>query len=359
MKIWFAANISKKSHGGVARSMRELARYLQNHGHDVTIVYRSPYINANYLLFALQVGVRLLIRSACAPDYVIARSTDGLACAVICRIFKLKTRIVLHNHGWEEHVYEYEKRLPNSIVTNPTTWKAKLVRFNLLRSTLKISDICMSGTIDEIRWLRLKYPQYKKKYACVPNGVSTQASAYWHRQPEKPLSFLCIGPPTWKKNIAYAIALFSAIYNRNPQARIYLIGTGVEDIHVLFSLAGLPHNSLIHVSRENPDTMSKWYTTCPNLLACSRYEGGHSFAILEALSYAMMVFASPIPSNKEIINNGHNGYLLSCTNAHTDAQMILTALADSSCADKIRHHAYQSSIRHAWPRQAKRLEKIL
>jgi hypothetical protein len=67
-----------------------------------------------------------------------ARSFDGVLCALACRVLYLSTRMILHNHGWEEYVYDVERRLPANLGAVPrTTWKAKLVRFPLLRLMLR------------------------------------------------------------------------------------------------------------------------------------------------------------------------------------------------------------------------------
>jgi len=115
MKVWFAADLPEGSFGGVARSMHELAAGLRHRGHDAAIITRETTGSKNYLTFALKLGIRFLLCGKGRPDWIIARSTDGVFCALIIRLLRLKTGMILHNHGWEEKVYEFEKKLPRDL----------------------------------------------------------------------------------------------------------------------------------------------------------------------------------------------------------------------------------------------------
>jgi glycosyltransferase involved in cell wall biosynthesis len=104
--------------------------------------------------------------------------------------------------------------------------------------------------------------------------------------------------------------------------------------------------------------MERWYTTCPYLLVSSRYEGGHSLALLEALSYGCLAFVSPIVSNTEIIRDTVNGFLISGTFCASDAEKILQNLAiDKQRA--VRLHAAETAAQNEWRDQITRLETIL
>jgi glycosyltransferase involved in cell wall biosynthesis len=109
-----------------------------------------------------------------------------------------------------------------------------------------------------------------------------------------------VGGFTWKKNLEYGVQLFEIILRDNPEARLFLVGTGPvpESKQNLLLPLG---DSIYIVERESPDKMTRWYQTCPFLLSTSRYEGGRSFAILEAQSEGMAVFTTDIPSSRETL----------------------------------------------------------
>jgi glycosyltransferase involved in cell wall biosynthesis len=113
------------------------------------------------------------------------------------------------------------------------------------------------------------------------------------------------------------------------------------------------------VSEVNPNEMSRWYMTCPYLISSSRYEGGHSFALLEALSYACVVFASSISSSAEIIRNKYNGLLITGADVKNDAAAISAILKERELLVHMRRHAFYSARRNRWERQVKRMERGL
>jgi glycosyltransferase involved in cell wall biosynthesis len=363
MNIWFAANIPKNSYGGVSRSMRELSEGLQKRGHCTTIVYGGPGIlGCNYLTFALKLCVRLLAHAGNSPEWIIARSTDGVLCAAAAKMLGLKTKVALHNHGWEEYVYEIEKKLPRAIISPATSWKARAVRFPLLRAGLFLCTCCISGTLFETRWIAQRYPRHRKKMRYLPNGVCARQDQYWRKDREAPLNILAIGGRTWKKNIEHSIAVFTTIADHEPGATLFLIGAGFSKGDAPKELNGVrsyKEDRIVVVQEEKPGLMSRWYTQCPFVISSSRFEGGHSLVILEALSYGCVVFASGLPSTKEIISHAGNGIILGGLSVDDDAQVILDVLANKDLIEQMRRKAFKTAQRNRWDRQVDRLEDIL
>lgn len=357
MKIWFAADIPKDSHGGVARSMHELSEGLRYRGYGVTLFYRDTIRSNNYLTFAFKFCIRFLLSGLNRPDWIIARSTDGIFCALVIRLLRFSTGIILHNHGWEENVYSIEKKLPHTIISTPTTWKSIIVRIPLLRLMLKTCTYCMSGTMNEIVYLGNKYPKMRNKLIYIPNGVIAQKDIHWKNREEYPCNFLSIGNVTWKKNIRHTIKTFSLIREKYSNALLYCIGTGVDDT-TLFKHINSNMEGVINKPSVSFEEMKDWYTSCPFMIASSRYEGGHSLAILEAMSFGVVVFASSIKSNKEIIKDDSNGYLITGSDIDYDAGSILKKLTQST-NQKVRINASETAKQNLWSLQVTRLEKIL
>jgi glycosyltransferase involved in cell wall biosynthesis len=363
MDIWFAANIPEGSYGGVGRSMRELSEGMRKLGYRTTIVYGGDgFFSCNYLVFALTLCVRLLALAGNPPAWIIARSTDGVLCAAAVKILKLKTKVALHNHGWEEYVYEIEKKLPRAIISPTTSWKARAVRFPLLRAGLFLCTCCLNGTLFETRWLARRYPRLRKKMRYLPNGVGARQDHCWPKEREAPLNILAVGGLTWKKNIEHSIAVFNRIADRMPVAGLFLIGAGFnkgDAPQVLKDMWRDKEESIVVVPEEKPEHMSKWYTQCPFVISSSRFEGGHSLVILEALSYGCVVFASDIPSTKEIISHAGNGILIGGVSAEDDAKVIIDMLDKKDLLANIRQNACHTAQRNRWDRQVVRLEHIL
>jgi glycosyltransferase involved in cell wall biosynthesis len=356
MKIWFAAAITRDSAGGVAASMRGLSEVLKNRGHDCRMLTAgSSSLSRNYLWFCLTLAARLVVSRRDRPDWIVARSTDGLACSLCSRLFGLKTKTALHNHGWEEKVYEAEKEITGIPVVPKTTWKARLLRFPLLRAMLFICDACICGTIEEARWLGKRYPDAKGKLFCVPNGVAVRPGRHWDFHASPPLHFLFVGSVTWKKNVGYAVSVFNDLKKRRSDARLSIIGASAEEI---VALAG-NSSGIDMVKSVPPYEMARWYARCPFFISCSRYEGGRSLALLEAMSFGCVAFVSAIHSSREVIHDRVNGIVLSSTNPGKDAGVIADTIASVGLCDSLSSKAYVFSKRQSWERQARRCERIL
>ncbi len=357
MKIWFAASIDQSSQGGVHRSMVQFSQNLRNAGMKVETIYASKKAD-NYLKFSLRLALTFLTHLGAPPDWIIARSSDSVFCAALIRIFSLKTRIALHNHGWEGKVYETEKRLPGRIITNPTGWKAHLVRFPLLKANLFLSDICICGTIEEARWIATRYKSSVGKLRIIPNGIEVPEKPYWPLQKKVPFNLLSIGGFTWKKNLEYTLQLFRKVLVESSEARMILVGTG-KIAEEKRQLLNFPGDSLTVVEKESPENMIRWYETCPFLISSSRYEGGRAFVILEAMARGCVVFGTGISSTKEMIRDKKNGVLLNGTDSESDCSAILNLYHDIERIKMIGVSAWNYAKRNRIERQAKRLIRVL
>jgi glycosyltransferase involved in cell wall biosynthesis len=361
MRIWFAAAQKRDTFGGVYRSVTSLGQVLRVRGHTVRTIWSHREGKRAQYLFMLYLAARLLFSAFRRPGWIIARSSDGLLCAALARLGLVKTRVALHSHGWEEKVYEVEKRLPRSAVSYPTTWKARLVRFPLLRATLGLADLCICGTIEEARFLAARYPRHKNKIKVVPNGVERLPVPFWPSRHGAPSSFLIVGGFTWKKNVEYGIELFGHVLAALPQereARLFCVGTGIVPPHAQ-KLVDALGDAIFIVERELPGMMQRWYDTCPFLISTSRYEGGRSLALIEAQNRGMVVFATDIPSTREVIHDAKTGVLLAGCDIERDSARIIKTCTDYDLCRSIGTAAWRSAGRQRWERQAERLEKIL
>ena len=358
MRIWFAASISPSAYGGVHRSMNQLASEMRRCGHFVDVIYGNARRRHHWLHFSSTLALRLLLLFWKRPHWIIARSSDGILSVLFCRIFKMKTNIALHSHGWEERVALIESRLPSGLITNPTTWRARLIGFYLLRLALKKSAICICGTIDEARWLRNRYPSVLPKITVIPNSIMPVGAPFWPSQPELPPSILMVGGFTWKKNLEYGIELFRRLFEMEKTARLFIVGCGPlseNKKRLLFTLG----DAAFTVESEEAGKMARWYESCPILLFPSRYEGGRPFTILEAQSRGCVVFASDIGAVRECITTGINGFLLSGVNPVADVAMIRSVYCNHELMHRIGRSAWKKALRNSAQRQGQRLMRIL
>lgn len=338
--------------------MNFLAAELRRYGHTARIYYATPGKSSHRLRFAIVLALKLLFIFWRRPDWIIARSSDGLFCALISNFFQMKTCVALHNHGWEERVSELEKRLPAALITNPTTWRARMVGFLLLRLTLRHSALCICGTISEARWIEKKYPYVRTKITVIPNGAVPEREPFWSKQSEKPPSFLMVGGFTWKKNLEYGIEIFRRFLESEPAARLFIVGCGTlsrQKKQLLYPLG----DAVFTVETESPEKMVRWYESCPILLFPSRYEGGRPFTIIEAQSRGCIVFAADIPAIRECITHGVTGFMLSGANPVADVALIHSIYKNGELTARISRSAWKKAARNSSLRQGQRLIRIL
>lgn len=357
MKVWYAADIPSIRSGGIACSMRELSKGLNKNGHEVQVITREELPSKNYLVFAFRLLIYFLLSGSQRPDWIIARSTDAVFCALIVRFFKLNVGLILYNHGWEEIVYKIESRLPSDMVSNPTTWRATLIRFPLLRLMLNLCSFCISGTEHENMSIGEKYPRSKGKLIYLPNGISVPTGLPQNGD-KYPLRFITVGNATWKKNLVHTVQVFSFIKNHYPDAHLLCVGTGLDDRSFTKYCSGKV-DGVTNVPSVNYSEMRELYSKYPYMIASSRYEGGHSFAILEAFSYGIVVFASDIQSNREIISDTVNGFIIGGTNVNVDAENIIEKINAGIDEESIKRNAIKALGQYTWERQVQKLEHLL
>lgn len=357
LKVWLAADIPDNSYGGVGRTMHELSQGLQLKGIKTECIDRGVLTASNYLIFALKLAYRLLITVKNRPDWIISRSSDGVFLALCVKIFRIKTRIILHNHGWEECVYNIEKKMSKSLLSSPTTFKALFFRFPILRLTLSLCDYCLTGTKNEVVYLKKHYIKNSGKIIYFPNAItSIIPNTQINNGIIKP-HFLSVANNTWKKNLIHTLNIFCEIKTKIPDAVLTCVGTGIDN-DAFGKLIAEDEMSIVNIPSVPFNEMGRFYKAHPILISSSRYEGGHSLAILEALSFGNIVFASAILSNREIITDSINGYLISGSSAQRDATYICKMLNTSEIKN-VRVQAVKQSRLFTRHNQISELETIL
>jgi len=356
--VWFAAAIPRDSRGGVSRSMDGLCAGLTANGAVCRIVNSGEAgLLGNYLVFPLWLALRYVFAFGNRPQWIVARSTDGIVVAVLSHLFRLGLKTVLHSHGWEEKAYQAEREADAAVVSPKTTWKARVFRFPLLRATLALCDTCICGTIEEARWVKNRYPKVAARVVCVPNGVTAAAPSHRFSGFDPTPRFLAVGNTTWKKNIGYAVAVFRVMQKSVSGAQLFVIGSSSRELSLVTN-DSLP-SGVTAIASEPPETMSKWFAHCPFFITMSRYEGGRSLAMLEAMAQGCVVFTSAIPSATECIKNAVNGFVVSGINPERDAETIVGVLRDQEMCEQVSLRALRFAKRQSWERQARRLERAL
>lgn len=122
------------------------------------------------------------------------------------------------------------------------------------------------------------------------------------------LKLLTIGRLKHQKGIDYAIKIASILKKRGIKFNWYIIGEGKErfNLEVLIKKYNVSDCFTLLGLRKNP---YPYLMKCDLYIQPSRHEG-YSITIIEAKALAKTIVTSNLPSMKEQISNGINGYLV-------------------------------------------------
>lgn len=148
---------------------------------------------------------------------------------------------------------------------------------------------------------------------------------------------------------------FFTFLERKSEFKLICAGTSLSDKEFTSKFGSL--ENIKNIPSVKPNEMAKLYKESSYLISSSRYEGGHSFAILEGMIYQNIVFASNIPSTLEIITSGKNGVIISGNNIEGDAEIITKTI--SSEQDQIVKKASKSIKKFSIDKIGPQLERLL
>jgi glycosyltransferase involved in cell wall biosynthesis len=359
-EVWFAAAIPGDSQGGVMRNMRAFADGLRSRGWRTRLLCGDPAHPCNYLSFAVKLLTAYLRHAIRPPQLLLARSTDAVFVAACAKLLRLDTRIILHNHGWEERIDALERRAAHLPQPAPhTTFRARILRFPLLRLTLRMSDGVLCGTVSDARWLRRSHAHCPPVHV-VCNGVDKEDVALPQASSDQPnCNFCCVGAWNWRKNAYHSLMAFDLLHEVYPESRLYCIGMEPCD-SLERVLARMRHPQSVEIVGTVPmSEMPHWYRRCSFLISSSRFEGGHPLALLEAMAAGCIVFASDIPAHRELLRNRRNGVLIAGISPTDDAAEIVDVLRDSGGSRHMRSRACNTALRYRWERQVSRMERVV
>lgn len=213
-----------------------------------------------------------------------------------------------------------------------------------------------------------RIPEYDKIY-CVSEPVRKQVIARFpeladrtevllnfidikqvQRQSEEPLSdpqytgelkFLTVGRASEEKGYDIAVQITAELKKRGLCFKWFIIGDG-RDLNKLRTMAKeyqVEQEIIFLGMRENP---APYVKSCDLYLQPSRHEG-YPITIVEARSLQKVIIASDIPSMREQIRDGENGYLCPL-DVMQFADKIQKVLADQEGRDAVRKKLREEPI---------------
>jgi len=189
-----------------------------------------------------------------------------------------------------------------------------------------------------------------------PGPSPVRDSLRWTPQ-EKVVGY--VGRLSHIKGVDLLVDGFRALAQKDPQARLLIIGEGEEERNLRAGLKSEIARNLVHMTGDVPhNQLPQWYRAIDLLAMPSRYEN-YSNAMLEALACGVPFVASNVGGNRALYETGA-GWLFEQASASSLAASLETALADPR-EREARGTRGCLHVRegYSWSTSAKRLEEII
>lgn len=281
------------------------------------------------------------------------------------RTFILRRRIqVIHSHGMSGGIYGrclgLLTGLPviHSFHGVPVTPGLKHRFYQHAEQILaRFTQVAVAVSAGEADLVHKRWRCYRGRLAVVPNGIDLGAA--------------CPGWSPWPTSEELRVVSFS---RRNSQKHPELLIEVARCLHLLgiryridaFG-EGLDHPSLTDEARRRgigehlhfrppTDAPSQAIAGAHIYLSTSRWEG-MPLAILEAWRAGLVVVASDVVGNRDLVADGETGLLYPAGSGRQAARLIRTLAGDPVTADQLRHRAAaRASLSYGRDLMAMRLE---
>jgi L-malate glycosyltransferase len=201
----------------------------------------------------------------------------------------------------------------------------------------------------------VQFPWGIKKGLFRPVGALPSAEEYKH----EPGTHGFISTRSWEPlyGIDTLLEAFRRAYRAEPSLRLLLLGSGSEAGRVREFVAVHGLSSVIRtLGAYGKEDMPKWFRAADAYISCAQSDGT-SVSLLEAMATGLPVVVTDIPSNREWVVEGHNGWLAPAGSAGEFADRLLRAVRLSPEQRKLFSERNQSIIeeRADWDRNFPRL----
>jgi 1,2-diacylglycerol 3-alpha-glucosyltransferase len=359
LSLLFVTNNFTPYSGGVVSSLRFFAKALQKYGHTVTIVtldfLNKPtteefdvvrlYCPVRWTMHSNQMAFPWRARAQLAtiikekkPSLVHVHHPFLLGPAARAAAHQHGIPVVFTYHSLYEQYLHYIPWIP-SWLSKP--WVQRIVK-NFCTSVDGI--IAPSSIIED----RLKEFEIIKPRAQIPTGLGDHffsAPLALPKPVKDKVHLLSVSRFVKEKNIPF---LLDVIAQLNPKKySVQLIGYGPERAYLeeyAYVQKKIPRETLAFIEKPSPEALKKAYADADLFIFASQSET-QGLVLAEAMSQGTPVIALHGPGQRDIIEQGKNGFLVHTRNQmrdiiehlHTNKRELASlqqhALATAQCFD--------------------------
>jgi len=230
------------------------------------------------------------------------------------------------------------------------------------RFVLKNTDVLLTDC-ETVQKKAIDFGYANKKKVIFPWGVDLNLfnparRPFLRRQVGYEDDLLIVHTRSWETRYGVDVALkgFALALQENPHLRMFMLSDGSQRpwVEKFIDKNGLKENILLCGYKENR-RLADYYQAADIFLSASHIDGS-SVALMEALACGCPALVSDIPSNKEWIEEGIQGWLFKDGDARDLAKKLLDVSSQHSQFSKIRINARKKAERKAdWSKNFSKL----
>ncbi|MDO8512204.1 MAG: glycosyltransferase family 4 protein [bacterium] len=384
MKLLLINNEFPPIGGGGSTVAKYAVKYFSEAGHDVTLItsrFRDLPIREKFLaqgengekkgsVTIIRVPAVRRYKDFCAAWELV---TFGVSALVYCLWYVPKNRPdVIHAYfalpsGWVARIIKMIYGTPYSVYfggsdmpgANPSRFKQLYPFITLLTRWVwrgaTISTVCSRGLLELGRQHDPKYD-----FRLIPNGVELSRFVPIERQPNPKVKILFIGRLIARKGFQYVVQALPRIQALcNVPFDVEVVGTGAmrSRLDGLALKLGVSH-LIKYVGTVPYEKLHESYQGADIFVLTSESEGMPAVT-LEAMGCGLPIVTTNIPGNREIVQEGVNGYLVNVGDTEKLATSLSKLITDEQLRKQMGTASRASVQSYEWREIIKRYENIL
>ncbi len=159
--------------------------------------------------------------------------------------------------------------------------------------------------------------------------------------------------------VDHVIRAFALMLKKKPNLLLFLVGDGSqrEKLKEMCSKLGI-RQKVFFAGRKEYQDLPAYYLACDVYMSASHSDGS-SVSLMEALASGLPVIISDIPSNREWITHGINGWLFPDSDERDLAELTLKVIEDTQAVQKIKIKARETAEERAdWDVNKNNLKRL-
>lgn len=263
------------------------------------------------------------------PDLIHCHSTKG---GILGKLASIHTGIPCYHTPQAFSYLCAENKLKRSLFL---TIERVLALFN--NKILASSFSEKNRAVDEVGYKQDKVIVFPNSIIPIESMPELEISRTW------PDNYICsVGRPSYQKNIELMILVLDELRKKIPNIHLVLMGVGfhspnLDKVKELISDIGLNKNITL-LEWINREDIFHIIAHSQLYISTARYEG-LPYSVIESLSLSKACVVSDVDGNRDLIEDGKNGFIIPSNEPSLFSEKILRLLEDDNLLKKFERYS--------------------